>query len=348
LPDEPSPGWALYVVGRLPSSLKASSNTWQEDQLKGDLKFTELVADVFGALRKVAHLERVESQLARFFSRPVRSVLLGQGNEEALAPRETDVTVLFCDLRGSCRIADDAPDDLGAVWDRISTALSIMTSSIIERDGVIGDFQGDAAMGFWGWPLPTPDQIERAARAALSIRKQFAELSARPNSPLAGFQCGIGIAHGRAFAGRLGTSDQAKVGVYGPRVNLASRLESLTKTFQTPILIDDQVAQGLGGVNASNWARVRRLAHVRPAGLRNSLLVSELMPAFEPGAMVDSLRRDYEAALDLFLAGRWPDARRLLGRLPDDGPTEFLIRYMNEHPKGPPEAWGGTVVLEAK
>src|SRR5262249_17338189 len=154
-------------------------------------------------------------------------------------------TILFCDLRGSCKIADDAQDNLAGLWDRISTALSIMTGSIIERDGVIGDFQGDAAMGFWGWPLKTADQIERAARAALSIRKQFAEASAKGNNPLAGFHCGIGIAHGRAYAGQLGTSDQAKVGVYGPRVNLASRLESLTKTFQVPILIDDQVAQGL-------------------------------------------------------------------------------------------------------
>ena len=97
-----------------------------------------------------------------------------------------------------------------------------MTSGIIDRDGVIGDFQGDAAMGFWGWPIPMDDQVDRAARAALDIRQGFAR-RARRRTPLAGFPCGIGIAHGPAIAGRLGTSDQFKVGRLGPVVNLASR-----------------------------------------------------------------------------------------------------------------------------
>ena len=81
-----------------------------------------------------------------------------------------------------------------------------MTAAIVDHDGVVADFQGDAVMGFWGWPLAHPDQIELAARAALAIRRRFVGLGDRPDHPLADLvgavphlPCGIGIAHGHAI-----------------------------------------------------------------------------------------------------------------------------------------------------
>src|SRR5262249_15225984 len=158
---------------------------------------------------------------------------------------ETPVTVLFCDLRGSCKIAEEGQHEMLGLWDRVSEALGIMTSSIIDHDGVIGDFQGDAAMGFWGWPLAGDDQVEQAARAALRILRRFGRAAVEDDSALKGFACGIGIAHGPAIAGRLGTAEQFKVGVFGPVVNLASRLESMTRRFGVPILIDENCARRL-------------------------------------------------------------------------------------------------------
>ncbi len=62
------------------------------------------------------------------------------------------MTVLFCDLRGSSRVAGDHQSELMMIWEHVSSFLGIMTASISDQGGVIGDFQGDAAMGFWGWP----------------------------------------------------------------------------------------------------------------------------------------------------------------------------------------------------
>ena len=117
------------------------------------------------------------------------------------------------------------------LWDNVSEALGIMTSAIVENDGVIGDFQGDAAMAFWGWPLGGEEQIERAARAALTIRRRFAHVARQPGHRLAGFACGLGIAHGPAIAGRIGTLDQFKVGVFGPVVNRAARWRASRAAF---------------------------------------------------------------------------------------------------------------------
>jgi adenylate cyclase len=347
LPDDPLPGWGLYVAGPLREARPDAPPA--QDLLKGDLKFTEVVADIFGSLRQVRDLQRRQTQLTSFLSRPVVAALAQQDIEAVLRPREAEVTVLFCDLRGSCRLIDEGRDDLPGLWERISTALGIMTGSIIDQDGVVGDFQGDAAMGFWGWPLEVPDQVERAARAALTIRRHFARAAREPGNPLAGLGCGVGIAHGPAIAGKLGTPDQFKVGVFGPVVNLAARLESMTRQFRVPILLDDASARQLARTQHSHWCRCRRLARVQPHGMLTTLTVSELLPPLvEPGAMPERDRRDYEAALDAFFGGRWPDAGDLLRRLPHDGPAERLRAFMEGHHGEPPAGWDGVMVLEAK
>lgn len=348
LPDDPSPGWGLYVAGRDGSEVAAN----REEQRKGDLKFTELVANIFGSLRQVHDLQRRHAQLTSVLSRPVLSVLALEDVEQVLRPRETDVTVLFCDLRGSCRLTEEGQDDLPGLWARVSGALGIMTGCILDQDGVIGDFQGDAAMGFWGWPLPVPDQAERAARAALNIQRRFDRAAQETGHALAGFSCGIGIAGGRAIAGKLGTADQFKVGVFGPVVNLASRLESMTKQLGVPILLDEATAALLGdGGNSrpAHWCRCRRLARVQPYGMQTIVTVSELLPpAVEAGGLTEQRRRDYEAALDAFLAGRWTDASALLRRLPNDRPAGLLQAFMEGKGEQPPVDWDGVIALDAK
>ena len=346
LPDEPTAGWGLYVAGRLREDAGKHS---RQDLQTGDLKFAELVADIFGSLRQVRDLQRRQTTLERFFSRPVLSALAGRDIDEVLKPRQTDVTVLMCDLRGSCRIAEDTELELPAIWKRVSEALQIMTTNIIDKDGVIGDFQGDAAMGFWGWPLDSAGQVEQAARAALGIRRDFLRAAQTPGHPLHGFSCGIGLAHGSAVAGRLGTHDQFKVGVFGPVVNRAARLESMTKFFQVPILLDDSAAAKLDHQRTSHWARCRRLAKVLPYGMTQTVVVNELLPpAVEPGTISERDRRDYEAALDAFLAKRWDDAKDLLHRLPRDGARAVLQTFMQKHNGTPPADWDDVIALEAK
>jgi hypothetical protein len=80
------------------------------------------------------------------------------------------------------------------------------------------------------------------------------------------------------------------------------------------------------------------------------LTVSELLPPeVEPGVLKEPQRRDYEAALDAFLAGRWSDTERLLRHLPaSDGPTQMLRRFMEEHGNTPPAGWQGVIEMQAK
>jgi adenylate cyclase len=348
LPDDPAPGWGLYVAGDINRSLGSYDSVAQDEELKSDLKFAELTADIFGALRQVTHLQHRASILSTFLSQQVLIALANRDMEEVLERRPVEATVLFCDLRGSCRIVEEGQGDLMGLWDKVSEALGVMTESITHEGGVIGDFQGDAAMAFWGWPLPGDDQVERAARAALAIRRRFAKAAKQKGHRLAGFACGLGLAHGPAIAGRIGTPDQFKVGVFGPVVNRAARLESLTRRFRVSILADEAVAGRLK--SAGDWLRCRRLAKIQPHGMTDTFSVSELLPpaAAEPGGLNEPQRLDYEAGLQSFLEGRWQDTPRYLRFLTQDGPSDFLLNYIKERPQGPPEGWDGVIRMESK
>jgi len=347
---EACPGWVLYVTGRFAAELPSMPASSDPNDLREDVKFTELVATALSSLRQMQLLNRRHATLSQFFSPVVLGTLGNEDPDVVLAPRETEVSVLFCDLRGFSRHSERHAGDLLELLNRVSRALGVMTHCILEQGGVVGDFQGDAAMGFWGWPLPQEDAVLRTCRSALAIRSQFESAARDPDSPLAGFQAGIGIATGRAVAGKIGTVDHVKVTVFGPVVNLASRLEGMTKTLRAPILLDDATARAARRQVPPDVGRVRRLAVVRPYGLETPLEVSELLPPLSQSPLLsDEHLECFEAALDAFLEGRWPAAFELLHRIPaEDVAADFLTVYIAQHNRTPPRNWDGVIPLANK
>ncbi|MEN6450769.1 MAG: adenylate/guanylate cyclase domain-containing protein [Thermoguttaceae bacterium] len=335
-------GWALYVAGRFNVERSGMTPSTDPSDLREDVKFTELVAAMLGSLRQMRLLEHRHATLSQFFSPVVLDTLADEDPEVVLSPRETEVSVMFCDLRGFSRESERKAGDLLGLLRQVSTTLGVMTHHIRQQGGVVGDFQGDAAMGFWGWPLPQADAVERTCRAALAVRAEFEATT--------GLGAGIGVATGRAVAGKIGTVDQVKVTVFGPVVNLASRLEGMTKLIQAPILLDQTTARIVRETVPRDVARVRRLAIVRPYGLEAPLEVSELLPPVaECPELTDDHLSIYESALDAFLSGAWPRAFELLHRIPaEDQVKDFLIVYIAQHNRRPPPGWDGVIPLASK
>ncbi|NLF70781.1 MAG: adenylate/guanylate cyclase domain-containing protein [Candidatus Anammoximicrobium sp.] len=349
VPGKACRGWAIYVAGRWstepsgPAGIAVAS-------LQEDLKFAELVATTLSSLREVRLLERNQASLRPFFSPVVLEALAEHDPDEVLVPREAQVSVLFCDLRGFARRSEQAAGDLHGLLRRVSDALGVTTRHILQTGGVVGDFHGDAAMGFWGWPFEQPDAVARACRAALSIRAEFAAAALRSDHPLADFRLGIGIATGTAVAGKIGTVDQVKVTVFGPVVNLASRLEGMTKLLRAPILLDAATAAVVRTQLPPGQARVRRVAVVKPYGCDVPLEVSELLPpAVEQPELRDQDIAMYEAALESLLAKDWQRAFQLLHQVTaEDRVKDFLTVFIAERNRTPPDAWDGVIPLASK
>ena len=339
--------WAIYVSGRSQWPLGQSST--DPGQLREDVKFTEIVAAMLGAIRRLQSLQRRQATLAQFFPPAVLEVLQTRPPQQVLAPQKTQVSVLFCDLRGFSRRAEQEADDLLGLLHRVSRALGVMTQQILRQGGVIGDFHGDAAMGFWGWPLQREDQVERACRAALAIARQFEQAAAGEDATLRDFRVGIGLATGEAVAGGIGTADQLKVTVFGPVVNLASRLEGMTRMFHAAILMDQTTAQAACRL-PPQVARCRRVAQVRPYGMEQPVWISQLLlPEHEHPFLKNDHLRWYEEALEHFVAGRWSEALELLHRVPpQDRVKDFLTQYILQRDRTPPEDWEGVIPLSSK
>ncbi len=344
--DVPGERRALYVAGRAPGA----TATTARPVLESDVKYTELIAAVIGAIRRVNRLERQRAGYRQFFAPPVLAALGDDLDTSLLEPRECDVTVMFCDLRDFSRHAETSADDLIGLLETVSQIMSVITTQIHKFGGVAGDFQGDAALGFWGWPFPGDSSTQNACRAALGIRHELQLATADPDHPLSNFSLGIGLSHGRAVAGKIGTSDQVKVTVFGPVVNLASRLESLTRQLHVPIIIDQATANRVSCTLDAGEARVRRLARLLPYGLETPHNVSELLPPLShwPELTDEHIAR-FEEGVDHFINGDWDQAYRCLHSMPaSDRAQDFLTMLITQHNRVAPADWDGIVRLPGK
>lgn len=344
-----SENWCLYISGSygptqpLPSALTT-------DDLAADVQVTDVVAQLAGAIRRVKMLEDRFAGIRQFFSPAVAEAVASSNLAESLKPTESETAVLFCDLRGYSKIVERSKSHLHGLLDRINKALEVMTQNIIGHDGVIADFQGDSALGFWGWPLKLEEGALPACRAALDILRVFGRAARRqPASQIVPFKFGIGIACGPAIAGRIGTRQQAKVGVFGPVVNLGSRLEGMTKQIGVPILIDETTAMVVREDFDETEGRCRRIGRFCPAGMETPVEVFELLPPEEESHISNEHIRTFEAAIDAFIEGSWDDALDLLSEMPArDRAKDFLLMQIASHNYEPPDEWDGVIRMTKK
>lgn len=376
VPGEACAGWCLYVSGQ---GAKSGAMITKED-LEPEVRFTQLLTQFISSIRQVRVLQEKHTQMSSFFSPKVIENLTGSA--DVLAPSERDISVLFCDVRGFSRKSEKYKDDLLYLLSCVREALSVMTDGILQFDGAIADFQGDAALGFWGWPTTLAEGAIPACLAAIAIQDEFLHPE-RHAGRLDGFTVGIGVAHGRAIAGQIGTANQAKIGVFGPVVNQGSRIEGLTRHFGVSICLDERAAEFARKLPPEK-ARVRRLARVRPKGMDTSITVSQLLPPAIGGSglstdnvldgtshamtmgnqnrasiernleqldannVSDEHIQDFETVLDMIIAGNWDAALPLLYSLPEEEPKEFLIKQMDRYDNKVPANWDGSFSMAEK
>lgn len=335
-------GWCLYVSGQ---GTRSGGMLISEEDLRGDLRFTELLAQFIGSIRHIRLLQDQKTQLSAFFSPKIVENLTAGHSGADLAPAEREVTVLFCDLRGFSKRSESLQHDLLTLLQSVSDALGLMADGVLDTDGAIADFQGDAVLGFWGWPLPHPEGALPACRAALRIDAAFRRVNAQNHPLLKGLSCGIGIAHGRALAGKIGTDKQSKIGVFGPVVDLVSRLESLTKGWGVTICLDSATADSIRAQLNPEVGRLRLLGHVQLKGSDFGLTLYGLLPPESQHAeFPTSLLQTAEGAAEAVRSGNWDQARKYLQALPPaDGPANLLRAFLEQAGPQPPAQWNGLI-----
>jgi adenylate cyclase len=188
---------------------------------------------------------RRRDNLSRFLPRQVVDRVLGQG-ETALVPVQREVTILFSDIRDFTTLSETLPPQ--AVLELLDDYFGHMTQIVMAREGMVNKFLGDGMLACWGVPDRTEDHAEQAMRAALDMRTKLAELNAwrqqRGEPPL---RIGIGLHTGVVAAGMLGGAQQHEYTIIGDAVNVASRVEGLTKVLGVDILVSESTWKRGGG-----------------------------------------------------------------------------------------------------
>lgn len=180
-----------------------------------------------------------------------------------LSADNRELTILFCDLRDFTRTAERlAPEQLREV---VNLFFSRMSAVVARHGGTLDKYIGDAVMAFWGAPLPMPDHAARAVRAAVEMTGELQVLNLElRNRGLPELGMGVGLNTGWVCVGDLGSDARRSYTVIGDPVNLAARIETLTRQFQVPVLAGEATWAAARAATADLPWRV--VAHVPVKG----------------------------------------------------------------------------------
>ena len=288
-----------------------------------------------GFLREGAAIRKLSTMFGEYVPPERVAQMRESGERFSMEGDSRELTVLFCDVRNFTALSENlAPRSLSAM---LNAYLTTMTELIHEhRHGTIDKYVGDSIMAFWGAPEPNPEHARGAVEAALAMQSRMPQLTqafARRGWPA--FSIGI-----------MGSAFRKAYTVLGDAVNLASRLESLTKEYGVGIIVGENTARAMPDYAWREIDRVRVVGKATPVTIYEPMgpaasaeVAAEL--ASHRRALASYRERDFEAAEAGFAA------------LAAAHPATALYAYFRTRcalyrSSPPPPAWEGAMVFATK
>ena len=310
-----------------------------------------LVATVFAVNMSYGYFfeGRTRRALTRLFGTYVPPELVDEmardpahyGMEAASKP----LTVLFCDIRNFTQLSESMQPQ--AVRELVNRFFSRMTDVVREHRGTLDKYIGDAVMAFWGAPLDEPRHAECAVKAAQAMLRALAPLNAELKTRgLPEISVGIGINTGMMCVGDMGSTARRSYTVVGDAVNLASRIETLTRSYGLDVLA------GEGTRDAANHLAWQEVDRVRVKGKDRAVtLYTPLTGSPDTDKALASELMAWHMALKAYRMQDWDQADVQLLNLQRLNPEKRLyslfayrVAHLRKHP--PPAGWDGA--FEAK
>ena len=243
---------------------------------------------------------------------------------------EREMTVLFADIRDFVHLAEGkGPAD---TFRFVNQYLGAVGPAITEHHGVVDKYIGDAMLALF------PNTADDAVKAALQMLRRLEEFNReRAKTKLQTVRIGIGLHTGTLMLGTVGEKERMDTTVISDAVNLASRVENLTKTYGVPLIITEATYQS---VKDRTGITVRRIDRVLVQGRSQPVVLYEILDAETSGNREAKLRAlpDFEAALDCYDTRDFPRAithlERALSLAPSDSIAQVLLERMRGFDEG--------------
>ena len=341
------PGVSLLIIG-------INAWAWQRDNLvlplAGPLVLLcglYFLHVAWGFFAETRHRKLLTKLFGSYVPKEIVAEMAKQPESYSMGGESLEMTVLFADIRDFTSIAENRkPRDLK---DLVNTFFTRMTVCIQDKRGTVDKYIGDAIMAFWGAPVRDANHARRALECGLAMQKALRELDPVFKKKRWPALCiGVGINCGTMSVGDMGSEFRRSYTVMGDAVNLASRLEGLTKEYGVGILVSENV------VRAAQGFVYREVDKVRVRGKQKGIAIFEPIGAQGEvdGEMLAEIAR-FDQALAHFRAQRWDEADALLQELASVAPGARLYQLYRERiadfRASPPGAdWDGVFAFNTK
>jgi adenylate cyclase len=311
---------------------------------------------VIGYFREQLDRRRIRTAFAQYLSPTVVERLAKSAKQLVLGGEDRIMTVLFSDVRGFTTIAETYKDNPNGLTTLMNRFLTPLTNAILTRNGTIDKYIGDAIMAFWNAPLDDPAQEMDACQAALDMLDRVDTLNQEREGEIGSrtpIKMGIGINTGRCTVGNMGSDLRFQYTVMGDTVNLASRLESLTRLYGLSIIIGPRTAAAV-----AEHLALLEIDSVRVKGKREPEVIYTIVGRAEVLTSTEfaSLQNHWGAVLVCYRKQDWAGALKVIEASRCDcerfgllGLIETFTERIQHLQGSPPTAdWDGVFTAETK
>jgi adenylate cyclase len=306
---------------------------------------------ILNVFQEAREKKKVRDAFSRYVAPEIVKQMLSNPDKLKVGGEKREITMLFSDVRDFTTISERLTAQ------ELSTLLNLymgrMTDILFESGGTLDKYIGDAMVAFWGAPLDLPDHAYHAVRGAKLMLEALPEINKEFESRrFPRINVGIGINTGEASVGNMGSDKISQYTALGDNMNLASRLESLTKEYGVNLMISELTLLKLGP--KAREFRLRPLDLVQVKGKSKAVKIHEVLPNWSPWAKEDALlEKFFEAYERKYLQRRFAEAKaqfeEILHALPEDKATRRLLKKAEEFlVNPPPESWDGVTIFTTK
>ena len=326
-------GICLWIPGAL-----YSSHAWLTDGtlVVGGLVLVLLHAYGVRFVSEYLAKQQIKKQFGTYLSPAMVEKLQKNPELLALGGESRELSIMFTDVRGFTTISEHYGADVQGLTKIMNRYMTAMTAKILENEGTLDKYIGDAQMAFWNAPLDDPDHAKNAVRTALQMMESLdefnCEISAEGVPP---FGMGLGINTGTVVVGNMGSSQRFDYTCLGDSVNLASRLEGQSKPYGVRIILGQRTSELVRDTYS-----VAELDCIAVKGKTKGVHIYTL-------AKETQQHRDF---ISLYYAGEWKKAQALIPGCKQACPDlEKYYDAMDERlAAGKPDDWMGTYKATSK